>query len=68
MKVKELRNLSETALRARAEELLAEVSGIRFLKASKRDKNVRKVRALRHERARALTILEERGRSTGETP
>jgi len=59
MKARELRNLSEAALLARAGELLQEVSALRFGSSTK-EKNVKKLLALRHERARVLTVLRER--------
>ncbi len=57
MKTKELRMLSETALRARVEELRAAISELRF--GAVKEKNVKKLKAFRHERARVLTLLRE---------
>lgn len=59
MKAKELRNLSESALQTRAVELFAEVSTLRF-QGLQKEKNVKKLRTLRRERARVLTVLQER--------
>lgn len=55
----ELRRLSADALRTRAEELAAHIATLRFQGLGK-EKNVKKLRTLRHERARVLTILQEK--------
>lgn len=55
---RELRRLSPDALRARASELAREIGELKFGGQAK-EKNVKKLRALRHERARALTVLQE---------
>lgn len=67
MKAKELRNVNDAALRSRAMEILAEVTTLRF-GGSKKEKNVKKARALRHERARVLTVLREREQHRGGIP
>lgn len=65
MKTSELRRLDVHALEARANDLLAQIAALRF-GAQQKEKNVKKLRALRHERARALTILSEQKRSSHE--
>ncbi|TSC72988.1 MAG: hypothetical protein G01um101438_11 [Parcubacteria group bacterium Gr01-1014_38] len=58
MKTSELRRLDVQALRARANELLAQIAALRF-GIQQKEKNVKKLRELRRERARVLTILRE---------
>lgn len=60
MNAKEVRQLSPEALRARAQELFADIISRRF-GGIPREKNNKKLRALRRERARVLTILREKG-------
>lgn len=62
----ELRHLGVAVLRTRAEELLAQIAGLRFRGPTK-EKNVKKLRTLRHQRARVLTILGEK-EAAGGTP
>lgn len=58
MNTAELRRLSPDALRVRADELLAQIAALRFGEQQK-EKNVKKLLHLRHERARVFTILRE---------
>lgn len=58
MKTTELRRLDAQALQVRANELLTQVAVLRF-GGQQKEKNVKKLRELRRERARALTILRE---------
>lgn len=60
MNAKELRQLSLDALRSRTEELRAHVLKLTFSMYQQKEKNVKKLRSLRHDLARALTILSER--------
>lgn len=55
-----MRHLSAEELRVRAGALLEQIEAMRF-GGLHREKNNKKLRALRHERARALTILREKG-------
>lgn len=64
MNVKELRQLTPEALRAKATELRAEIRGFLFRQQQEREKNVKKLRTVRHELARVLTILTERERTS----
>lgn len=67
MNAQELRSLDAAALAARAKELWAAIVSLRF--GSAKEKNVRKLSLLRHERARALTVLREKeDRSAGRHP
>ncbi len=59
MRAKELRTVSPETLRTRAEELAREIASLRFGGLEK-EKNKKKLIGLRHERARVLTILQER--------
>lgn len=56
----ELRQLSPDALRTKAEELQREIRTLSFNRFHQTEKNVRRLRALRHDLARVLTILTER--------
>lgn len=58
MNTTELRRLDSQALQVRANELLAQVAALRF-GGQQKEKNVKKLRELRRERARVLTILGE---------
>lgn len=60
MRATELRQETPEALRRRAADLLSEISALRF-GGQEKVKNVKKRRELRRERARALTILREKG-------
>lgn len=55
--------MTPEALSARAGELASQIAAGRFRGVAK-EKNVKKLRALRHERARVLTILREKGAGT----
>lgn len=57
----DLRHLSSEELRLRADALLQQIEERRFA-GIQREKNVKKLLALRHERARVLTILREKQR------
>lgn len=63
MHITELRQLGIPALQTRANELLAHMSSLRF-GSQQKEKNVKKMRALRQERARILTLLTERHHTT----
>lgn len=64
MNAQELRSLDTAALSARAEELRVAIVSLRF--GAVKEKNVKKLSLLRHERARALTVLREKeDRSAG---
>lgn len=56
----QFRLLSAEALRLRADELLEKIRALRF-GGVHREKNVKLLRTLRHERARVLTVLREKG-------
>lgn len=58
MNTAELRRLDTQALQVRAHELLTQVAALRF-GGQQKEKNVKKLRELRRERARVLTILQE---------
>ncbi len=60
----QLRQLSADALRVRADAVQAEIVGLRFAGAQK-EKNVKKLKTLRHDRARMLTILREKQNEGG---
>lgn len=60
----QLRQLSADALRVRADEVQAEIVSLRFAGAQK-EKNVKKLRTLRHDRARILTILRQQEHEGG---
>lgn len=60
---RELRHMSVEGLRARADALLASIASLTFHGVSK-EKNVKKLRAFRHDRARVLTVLQERRKAT----
>lgn len=55
----ELRRLSMGALRERADALRVQIISLKFAGAAK-EKNVKRLRQLRHDRARVLTVLNER--------
>lgn len=59
MKARELRQLTLDSLRARELELGREMASLSF-GGLEREKNKKKLRLIRHERARVLTILNER--------
>ncbi|MDP3685744.1 MAG: 50S ribosomal protein L29 [bacterium] len=61
MNTSELRRLDDVVLQVRANELLAQIATLGF-GAQQKEKNVKKLRELRRERARSLTILTERKR------
>ncbi len=59
MKSTDLRHLSREELNTRAEELAAQISALRIVLRLRKEKNVKKLRTLRHDRARVLTVLRE---------
>jgi large subunit ribosomal protein L29 len=61
MKISEIRELDVEALNKRAEDLRKELMLARFAKVNQQLKNPLKVRALRREIARVLTIIREKG-------
>lgn len=60
MNAKELRQLAPDAFRAKAEELRTLVRQMSYAHYQQKEKNVKKLQTLRHELARALTVLSER--------
>jgi ribosomal protein L29 len=60
---RELRHLSVEGLRARADALLASIVSLRFHGVTK-EKNVKKMRAFKADRARVLTVLQEHRKAT----
>lgn len=65
MKSTDLRRLSRDELSARAGELAAQISSLRIVLRLGKEKNVKKLRTLRHDRARVLTVLREHVRLGG---
>lgn len=65
MESADLRRLSRDELNARAEELAAQISSLRIVLRLRKEKNVKKIRTLRHDRARVLTVLREHVRQSG---
>jgi len=59
MKAQELRQLSAEALRSKAEELRGVIGQLRFSQYQGKEKNVKRLQALRHELAQVLTVLTE---------
>lgn len=60
---RELRHMSVEGLRARADALLVSIASLKFTGVAK-EKNVKKLRAFRHDRARVLTVLQEHRKAT----
>jgi len=60
MNTKELRQLTLDALRSRVDDLRAQVTQLTFSQYQRKEKNVKKLRMLRHDIARVLTVLTER--------
>ena len=61
MKISEIRELDVDALKKRAEELRRELMLARFAKVNQQLKNPLKIRELRREVARILTVIREKG-------
>lgn len=55
--------MSVEGLRVRADALLASIVSLKFQGVTK-EKNVKKLRVLRHDRARVLTVLGEHKKAT----
>lgn len=69
MHMRELRQLGSDALRAKAEELSLEIAGRRYGRFQQKEKNVKKLKMLRHDLARVLTLLtEQRKNSSSAVP
>jgi large subunit ribosomal protein L29 len=65
VKLRELRDLGEAELRARATELADELFHLRLRRATSQLPNPMKVRETRRELARVRTLLGERARGAG---
>lgn len=61
MKASELRELGIEELRKREDELRRELLASRIAKANQQLKNPLKIRGLRHDIARVLTVIQEKG-------
>ena len=59
MKPHEIRQLSESELESRVEELTEEIYNLRFQKATRQDSNTKRISTLRREIAQIHTILRE---------
>ena len=66
MKAKELRELSIPELKERVAKLREELMNLRFLKTIHRLENPMRIRQVRREIARVLTILKEKERSANQ--
>jgi large subunit ribosomal protein L29 len=66
MKAKELRELSIPELKERVAKLREELMNLRFQKTIHRLENPMRIRQVRREIARVLTILEEKERSANQ--
>jgi large subunit ribosomal protein L29 len=66
MKAKELRELSIPELKERVAKLREELMNLRFQKTIHRLENPMRIRQVRREIARALTILKEKERSANQ--
>jgi large subunit ribosomal protein L29 len=66
MKVKELRELSIPELKERVAKLREELMNLRFQKTIHRLENPMRIRQVRREIARVLTILKEKERSANQ--
>ncbi|NOY46523.1 50S ribosomal protein L29 [Deferrisoma camini] len=60
MSAKELRELSDAELRAREQELRQELFNLRFQHAMRQLENTARIRQVKREIARILTVLRER--------
>ncbi len=60
MSAKELRELSEAELRAKEQELRQELFNLRFQHAMRQLENTARIRQVKREIARILTVLRER--------
>lgn len=67
MKAKELRALSVEELRKKERELRRELFNLRFQLSKGELQNVRRIRAVRKDIARILTIISEKTQSQGKT-
>jgi ribosomal protein L29 len=64
MKAHELRQLSADALRARADDVRAQLVRARYSRSRSKEKNVNAYSELRHELSRVLTLLAERAKKS----
>lgn len=66
MKARELRNLSIEELRKKEKELRKELFNLRFQAAKGELQNVKRIKAVRKDIARILTIITEKTRSSSQ--
>jgi ribosomal protein L29 len=68
MPATDLHQLTPDALRARADELSSQVHALSFAAYRQKEKNVKRLKMLRHELAGVLTVLTEREKTPSSSP